>query len=73
MSEDKSTKETKIGTVVEALPDTMFRVKLDDGKVMLTYLGGKMRHFRIRVLVGDQVKVELNPYDLLRGRIVQQL
>lgn len=66
-------KETKTGTVVEALPDTMFRVKLNDGQVLLVYLGGKMRHFRIRVLIGDQVKVELNPYDSAKGRIVQRL
>ncbi|MCH7883268.1 translation initiation factor IF-1 [Patescibacteria group bacterium] len=70
---NQESKETKTGTVIEALPDTMFRVKLDDGQVILVYLGGKMRHFRIRVLIGDHVKVELNPYDPAKGRIVQRL
>ena len=67
------TKEAKVGTVFEALPDTMFRVRLDDGQAVLAYLGGKMRHFRITVLVGDKVKVEINPYDAARGRIIQRL
>ena len=73
MVQKNDPKETKIGTVFEALPDTMFRVRLDDGQVLLTYLGGKMRHFRITVLVGDRVKVEMNPYDPARGRIIQRL
>ena len=73
MADKRDTKETKVGTVVEALPDTMFRVRLDEGQVVLTYLGGKMRHFRITVLVGDHVKVEMNPYDPARGRIIQRL
>jgi len=59
---------------MEALPDTMFRVKLDgEETVLLAYLAGKMRHFRITVLVGDRVKVELNPYDQNRGRIIQRI
>jgi len=58
---------------MEALPDTMFRVQLDDGPLMLAYLAGKMRHFRITVLVGDRVKVEFSPYDQARGRIIQRL
>lgn len=57
------------GTVVEALPDTTFRVKLDTGHEVLAYLSGKMRKFYIRVLLGDRVRVELTPYDLERGRI----
>ncbi len=57
------------GTVVEALPNTMFRVKLDTGHEVLAYLSGKMRKYYIRVLLGDRVKVELSPYDLTRGRI----
>ncbi len=73
MASTPSTKETKTGVVFEALPDTMFRVRLDDGQAVLTYLGGKMRHFRITVLVGDRVKVEMNPYDPTRGRIIQRL
>jgi len=73
MVADKENKEVKFGTVTEALPDTMFRVKLDDGAVILGYLAGKMRHFRITVLVGDRVKVELSPYGQTRGRIIQRL
>ena len=73
MADQNDTKEVKIGAVFEALPNTMFRVRLDDGQVVLTYLGGKMRHFRITVLVGDKVKVEMNPYDASRGRIIQRL
>jgi len=74
MPRETENKETKLGTVMEALPDTMFRVKLDGGEeLLLAYLAGKMRHFRITVLVGDRVKVELNPYDRNRGRIIQRL
>lgn len=50
------------GTVEEALPDTLFRVMLDDGSLILAYLAGKMRKFRIRVLVGDRVGMVLDPY-----------
>jgi translation initiation factor IF-1 len=65
-------KEEKIeveGTVIEALPGTMFRVRLDNGHEVLAYLSGKMRKYYIRILLGDRVKVELSPYDLSRGRI----
>jgi translation initiation factor IF-1 len=65
-------KEEKIeveGTVVEALPGTMFRVELDNGHEILAYLSGKMRKYYIRILLGDRVRVELSPYDLTRGRI----
>jgi translation initiation factor IF-1 len=58
------------GTVVEALPNAMFRVELDTGQRILAYLSGKMRRYYIRVLLGDRVKVELSPYDLEKGRIV---
>ena len=58
------------GVVVEALPGTQFRVKLDNGHVVLAYLSGKMRKYYIRVLLGDKVRVEMTPYDLTRGRIV---
>jgi translation initiation factor IF-1 len=58
------------GTVVEALPNTMFRVELEDGHQLLAYLSGKMRKYYIRVLLGDRVRVEISPYDLERGRIV---
>jgi translation initiation factor IF-1 len=57
------------GTVIEALPGTMFRVELEDGHEVLAYLSGKMRKFYIRILLGDRVKVEMTPYDLTKGRI----
>jgi translation initiation factor IF-1 len=58
------------GKVVEALPNTNFRVELENGHPVLAHLAGKMRRFRIRVLPGDRVRVEVSPYDLDRGRIV---
>ena len=59
----------KMGEVVEALPSVQFRVKLEDGKEVLAYLSGKLRMFKIRILPGDKVTVELSPYDLTKGRI----
>jgi len=65
--------ETQTGTVTEALPNTMFRVQLNDSEeVILTYLSGKMRKYRIRVLVGDQVKLEIDPYGG-KARIIRRL
>jgi translation initiation factor IF-1 len=58
------------GKIIEALPNTSFRVELENGHSVLAYLSGKMRKFYIRVLLGDKVKVELSPYDLERGRVV---
>lgn len=58
------------GTIVEALPGTQFRVKLDNGHEVLAYLSGRMRKYYIRILLGDRVRVEMSPYDLSRGRIV---
>jgi translation initiation factor IF-1 len=58
------------GTVVEALPNTMFRVELDTGHEVLAHISGKMRMYYIRILLGDRVLVELSPYDLTRGRII---
>lgn len=57
------------GSVMEPLPNAMFRVKLDNGHVVLAHISGKMRKFYIRILPGDRVTVELSPYDLTRGRI----
>lgn len=57
------------GSVVELLPNAMFRVKLDNGHEVLAHTSGKMRKNRIRVLVGDKVNVEMTPYDLSKGRI----
>jgi translation initiation factor IF-1 len=66
-------KEEKVefeGEVVEALRSGMFRIELDNGHEALGYTAGKMRRFRIRILPGDRIRVELSPYDLTRGRIV---
>ena len=66
-------KEDKVefeGEVIEALPNAMFRVKLDNDHVVLGHVAGKMRRFRIRILPGDRVRCELSPYDLDRARIV---
>lgn len=57
------------GTVVEALPNAMFSVRLENGHQILAHISGKMRKFYIRIIPGDKVKVEMSPYDLTRGRI----
>ena len=57
------------GVVLETLPNTMFRVKLDNGHVIIAHISGKMRKHYIRILTGDRVKVEMSPYDLTKGRI----
>lgn len=57
------------GTVMDTLPNTMFRVKLDNGHLVLAHISGKMRKNYIRILTGDAVTVELTPYDLTKGRI----
>jgi translation initiation factor IF-1 len=72
-SEDMPKKEGVIeieGTVVEALPNAMFRVELSNGHKVLAHISGKMRQHYIRILPEDRVVVELSPYDLTRGRIV---
>jgi len=57
------------GTVMEPLPNAMFRVQLDNGHAVLAHISGKMRMHYIKILPGDKVRVELSPYDLTRGRI----
>lgn len=57
------------GVVIEALPGTQFRVKLDNGHEVLAYLSGKMRKHYIRILLGDRVALDMSPYDMSRGRI----
>jgi len=57
------------GTIVETLPNAMFRVKLENDQVILAYVSGKMRMHFIKILPGDKVTIELSPYDLTRGRI----
>ncbi len=74
VTEERKPKQTDAlemnGTVIEPLPNTMFRVELENGKVVLAHISGKMRRYRIRILRGDKVIVELSPYDLTRGRLV---
>ncbi|MCJ7645847.1 translation initiation factor IF-1 [bacterium] len=67
---DKEEKIEVEGTVIEALPNAMFRVELEKGHRILAHISGKMRMHFIKILAGDKVKVELSPYDLTRGRIV---
>ena len=57
------------GSVTEVLPDSRFRVTLDNGHQLIAYTGGKMRKHRIRVLAGDRVSLEMSPYDLNKGRL----
>ena len=59
-----------MGTVLETLPNAMFRVELENGHKVLAHISGKMRMHYIKILPGDKVKIELSPYDLARGRIV---
>ena len=63
---------TAMGIVTEALPNTLFRVDIGDGKIILSYLSGKMRMHRIKVLLGDRVEVLLDPYGG-KGRVVRRL
>ena len=58
------------GTIIDTLPNTMFRFELENGHVVIAHISGKMRKNYIRILTGDKVKVELTPYDLSKGRIV---
>ena len=61
------------GVILETLPNTTFRVELENGKKILAYLSGKLRFYRIKILPGDRVLVEMTPYDKERGRIVYRL
>jgi translation initiation factor IF-1 len=70
MSKASQQKVEVEGMIVEALPNTQFRVQLDNEHTILAYISGKMRKYYIRILLGDRVRVELSPYDLARGRIV---
>jgi len=58
------------GVVIETLPNTMFRVKLENDQVITAHISGKIRKHYIRILTGDKVKVEITPYDLTKGRII---
>jgi len=70
MKKDKIIME---GVVLENLPSTLFKVKLDDGREILAHLAGRMRLNYIKVLPGDRVKIEMTPYDETKGRIVHRL
>lgn len=72
MPEDTAQGEHVIGVVLEALPNTMFKVKLNDESTIVAYLAGKMRLHRIKVLVGDKVEIKLDPYGG-KGRVVKRL
>ena len=61
------------GTVVETLPNTVFRVKLENDHVITAHISGRMRKHYIRILTGDRVKVEMTPYDLTKGRITYRM
>ena len=74
--EDTLPKEDHIemeGTVIETLPNTMFRVELENGHVVMAHISGKMRKNYIRILTGDKVTVQLTPYDLTKGRITYRV
>jgi translation initiation factor IF-1 len=60
------------GEIVDVLPNATFKVKLENGHTVLSYVSGKMRKFEIRILMGDRVELEMSPYDLNRGRIIRR-
>ena len=62
-----------LGTVTSALPNTMFRVELEDGTMIMAHLSGKMRMYRISIMPGDKVKLEMTPYDSTKGRITYRI
>jgi len=66
-------KITKEGVVEETLPNTTFRVRLEDGDLILAHLSGKMRLHYIKILPGDKVRLEMSPYDMTKGRITYRL
>jgi translation initiation factor IF-1 len=66
-------KEIVKGKVIEALPELTFKVELEDGRTVLAYLSGKMRLNFIKVIPGDEVMIELSPYDKNKGRIIKRL
>jgi translation initiation factor IF-1 len=72
MDENENDIETLEGRVIETLPSTLFRVELSNGNVLISYLGGRMRVHKIKVLVGDKVMVQIDPYGG-KGRIIKRL
>jgi translation initiation factor IF-1 len=73
MSENTKEVIEVIGTVLEPLPNAMFRVELENGHIILGHISGKMRMHYIKILPGDKVRVEMTPYDLTKGRITFRL
>jgi translation initiation factor IF-1 len=73
MSENTKEVIELTGTVLEPLPNAMFRVELENGHVILAHISGKMRMHYIKILPGDKVKIEMTPYDLSKGRIVYRM
>ena len=71
-SKDKDLLEVE-GKILEVLPNQMFKVGLDNGHTVTAYTGGKMRQFKIKMVAGDNVKLEISPYDLDKGRIIFRL
>jgi len=61
------------GNIIEVLPSQMFKVELDNKHIVTCYTGGKMRQFKIRLVAGDRVRIEMTPYDLNKGRITRRL
>jgi len=72
MSKDKGLLEVE-GEIVDVLPNQMFKVQIENGHIVTAYTGGKMRQFKIRMILGDKVKLEISPYDLSKGRIIFRL
>lgn len=73
MSENTKEVIEVIGTVLEPLPNAMFRVELENGHIILAHISGKMRMHYIKILPGDKVRIEMTPYDLTKGRITFRL
>jgi translation initiation factor IF-1 len=61
------------GSIIDVLPNQMFKVQLDNEHIVTCYTGGKMRQFKIRLVAGDKVRIEMTPYDLEKGRITRRL
>ena len=61
-----------VGKVIQVLPNARFKVELENGHILVAYIRGKMRKFEIRIILGDEVQVEISPYDLSQGRIIRR-
>lgn len=72
MAKNNDTLELE-GTIIDVLPNQTFKVELQNGHHVVCYTGGKMRQFRIRLVMGDRVKIEMTPYDLNKGRITYRI